>query len=50
MMQGRSLAQCRCFRDLALAETKERVSAILVAGMGDWAGLSRFGPARRPVM
>jgi hypothetical protein len=46
MMQGRTLAQCRCFRDLALAETKERVSKILLGAMGDWSDLRKFAPAQ----
>jgi hypothetical protein len=29
---------------LALAETKERVNQILIAGMSDWTGLARFRP------
>lgn len=44
VMDGRDLAKCECFRDLALAETKERVEQILVAGMSDWTRLQRFAP------
>lgn len=44
VMDGRDLSKCECFRDLALAETKERVSQILVAGMSDWTSLKRFAP------
>jgi hypothetical protein len=44
VMEGRDLAKCECFRDLALAEAKERVSQILVAAMYDWTNLKRFVP------
>jgi hypothetical protein len=44
VMDQNDLTKCQCFIDLALSETKERVQAILVAGMSDWAGLARFGP------
>jgi hypothetical protein len=44
VMDQNDLTKCQCFIDLALAETKERVQAILVAGMSDWAVLARFSP------
>jgi hypothetical protein len=44
VMDGRDLEKCECFRDLALAETKERVKQILMAGMSDWTNLARFRP------
>jgi hypothetical protein len=44
LMDGRDLTRCDCFIDLALAETKERVSQILEAGLARWADLARFGP------
>jgi hypothetical protein len=44
VMDGKDLTKCECFIDLALAETKERVDQILVAGMSDWASLARFRP------
>lgn len=44
VMDDRELAKCECFRDLALAETKERVKQILMAGMSDWTNLARFRP------
>jgi hypothetical protein len=44
VMDQNDLTKCQCFIDLALSETKQRVHAILVAGMSDWAGLARFGP------
>lgn len=44
VMEDRELTRCQCFVDLAMAETKERVSQILVAGMSDWTGLARFAP------
>lgn len=44
IMDNRDLTECECFSDLALAETKERVKQILIAGMSDWAGLARFTP------
>lgn len=42
LIDGRELTECRCFVDLALSETKERVKAILIAAMSDWRGLARF--------
>jgi hypothetical protein len=44
VIDGRELTKCECFRDLALAETKERVDQILVAAMSDWTALQRFAP------
>jgi hypothetical protein len=44
VMDNRDLTKCECFIDLALAETKERVDAILVAAMSDWTRLARFRP------
>lgn len=44
IMDNRDLTKCECFSELALAETKERVKQILIAGMNDWAGLARFTP------
>jgi hypothetical protein len=44
VMDNRDLTECECFIDLALAETKERVNQILIAGMSDWTGLARFRP------
>jgi len=44
LMDGRNLAQCDCFIDLALAETKERVSQILETRLANWAELARLGP------
>jgi hypothetical protein len=43
VMDNRDLTRCQCFIDLALAESKERVKQILIAGMSDWTGLARFG-------
>ena len=42
VMDNRDLMKCRCFIDLAVAESKERVNQILVAGMSDWTGLAQF--------
>lgn len=44
LMNGRDLTRCDCFIDLALAETKERVSQILETRLANWAELARFGP------
>ena len=44
VMEGRELAKCECFVDLALTETKERVKQILVGAMSDWTNLARFKP------
>jgi hypothetical protein len=44
-MEGRDLTRCDCFIDLALAETKERVSQILETRLANWAELARYGPA-----
>jgi hypothetical protein len=41
------LTRCQCFIDLALSETKERVSAILTAATSDWTGLRVFTPRFR---
>jgi hypothetical protein len=45
LMEGRDLTRCDCFIDLALAETKERVSQILETRLANWAELASFGPA-----
>jgi len=45
LMNGRDLTRCECFIDLALAETKERVSQILETRLGKFAELARSGPA-----
>jgi hypothetical protein len=45
LMEGRDLTRCDCFIDLALAETKERVSQILETQLANWAELARHGPA-----
>jgi hypothetical protein len=45
LMDNKDLTKCECFTDLALAETKERVKQILVAGMSDWSDLARFTPS-----
>lgn len=45
LMDRRNLAQCDCFIDLALAETKERVSQILETRLANWVELARLGPA-----
>jgi len=44
VMDGRDVTKCECFRDLAIAETKERVNQMLIAAMSDWANLARFRP------
>jgi len=45
LMDERDLTRCGCFIDLALAETKERVSQILETRLANWAELARFSPA-----
>jgi hypothetical protein len=45
LMNGQDLTRCDCFIDLALEETKERVSQILETRLANWAELARFGPA-----
>lgn len=45
LMNGRDLTRCECFIDLALAETKQRVSQILDNRLTNWAELARSGPA-----
>jgi hypothetical protein len=45
LIEGRPLAKCDCFIDLALTETKERVSQILQTRLANWAELARSGPA-----
>jgi hypothetical protein len=44
LIEGRPLTKCDCFIDLALTETKERVSQILETRLANWAELARFGP------
>ena len=44
VMDNRDLTKCECFIDLALAEAKERVNAMLVAAMSDWANLAQYRP------
>ena len=44
VMDNRGLTKCQCFIDLAMAETKERANAMLVAAMSDWTNLARFRP------
>jgi len=50
LIEGRPLAKCDCFIDLALTETKERASQILQTRLASWAELARLGPpaAARP--
>jgi len=44
---GRELMECQCFIDLALAESREPVNQILIAGMSE--GRPRtFGPRATP--
>ena len=45
LIEGRPLAKCDCFIDLALTETKERVSQILQTRLANWAELARIDPA-----
>jgi hypothetical protein len=47
LANGRDLAHCPCFVDLALSETKERVKKILTAAVDDWAGLANFPASLR---
>jgi hypothetical protein len=44
LMDERDLTRCDCFIDLALTETKERVSQILGTRLANWARLAEFGP------
>jgi hypothetical protein len=45
LIEERPMTRCDCFIDLALAETKERVSQILETRLANWAELARSGPA-----
>jgi hypothetical protein len=45
LIEGRPLTRCDYFIDLALTETKERVSQILQTRLANWAELARSGPA-----
>jgi hypothetical protein len=47
LVDGSDLTRCQCFIDLALAETKTRVRAILLAALEDWTGLAAY-PPRKP--
>ncbi len=44
-MDGRDLAECECFVDLALTEPKEQVHEMLVGATSDWTGLQTFAPS-----
>jgi uncharacterized NAD(P)/FAD-binding protein YdhS len=44
LIEERPLIECDCFIDLALSETKERVSQILETRLASWAELARTGP------
>jgi hypothetical protein len=46
LMNGRDLTRCECFIDLALAETKQRVSQILDNRLTNLAELTRIGASR----
>lgn len=45
LIEERPMNRCDCFIDLALAETKERVSQILETRLANWAELARPGLA-----
>lgn len=40
LMNGRDLTRCDCFIDLALAETKERMSQMLETRLANWSELA----------
>jgi len=44
LANGSDLTRCQCFIDLALSETKERVSSILKAATTDWVNLRSYPP------
>jgi hypothetical protein len=44
-MDGRDLADCECFVDLALTQPKEQVREMLVGATSDWTGLKTFAPS-----
>jgi hypothetical protein len=53
VLDGRDLERCECLKDLALAETQDRLKEVLLAAMNDWAGLAdpevtKLPPAGRP--
>lgn len=43
VIEGRDLARCECFVDLAVNEAKTRIKELLVAALDDWAKLGEFG-------
>jgi hypothetical protein len=47
VVNGDDLAQCQCFIDPALTETKTQVRKILVVAIDDWAQLRQFQPRPR---
>ena len=43
-MDGKELADCECFTDLALTESKEQVHEMLASAASDWTSLKTFAP------
>ena len=43
-MDGKELADCECFIDLALTEPKEQIHEMLAGATSDWTSLKTFAP------
>ncbi|SDR90875.1 hypothetical protein SAMN04489717_0988 [Actinopolymorpha singaporensis] len=51
LLDGRKLTRCQCFRDLALAESSERMKQIFRTALIDFSNLARFGsPSPTPTI
>ncbi len=42
VLHGQPVVSCACFKDVVMAEGKERMNAMLVAAADDWSGFRRF--------
>lgn len=49
VVNGDDLLYCQCFIDLALAEAKTQVKALLASALEDWQALADFRPQRGPL-
>lgn len=47
LADGRDLARCQCFADLAVEEAKSRVKQILTTALDDWQELASFPPPEK---
>jgi hypothetical protein len=42
VLHRQPVVSCACFKDVVMAEGKERMNAMLVAAADDWSGFRRF--------